>query len=121
MDSEKEQFQKDLASYKETFKKIQGFNDISTLNEFFKEAATLNSAIEQSRDKVETFNMREGRLSQAKSEYVDFDELRVNFDPFYQLLSTAYDSQRMLVEFSTSPLLQATFSFEDAETSVSGW
>jgi len=65
--------------------------------------------------------MREGRLSQAKSEYVDFDELRVNFDPFYQLLSTAYDSQRMLVEFSTSPLLQATFSFEDAETSVSGW
>jgi len=63
LDAEKEQFLKDLAGFKDTFKRIQGFNDVGTLNEFFKEGATLNSNIEQSRDKVETFNMREARLN----------------------------------------------------------
>lgn len=121
LDAEKDQFQKDLANYKETFKRIEGFNNIETLNEFFKEAATLNSAIEASRDKVETFNMREARLNQAKSEWVDFDELRTNFDPFYQLLSTAHDSKRGLGEFSSQPLLQATFTYDEVEQSVNGW
>ena len=62
LDAEKEQFLKDLQGYKDIFKRIQGFNDIATLNEFFREAATLNTNIETSKDKVETFNMREGRL-----------------------------------------------------------
>ena len=65
--------------------------------------------------------MREERLDQAKSQYVDFDELRTEFDPFYQLLSTAYESQRMLGEFSSSPLLQATFTYEEVESSVVAW
>lgn len=33
--------------------------------------------------------MREGRLNQGKSEYHDFDELRVEFEPFFNLLSTS--------------------------------
>jgi len=121
LDAEKEQFLKDLAQFKETQKRIESFSNVETLNEFFKEAATLNTAIEQSRDKVETFNMREGRLGQPKSEYADFDELRTNFEPFFQLLSTAYESHRMLGEFSSSPLLQATFTYEEVEQSVVGW
>ena len=48
LDAEKEQFLKDLAGYKESFKHIQSFCDIDTLNEFFREAAGLNSAIERS-------------------------------------------------------------------------
>lgn len=105
MDAEKDQFKKDLQGFKATFKRIQGFNDIETLNEFFKEAATLNSAIEASRDKVETFNMREGRLSQQQENYPEFDELRGEFDPFFQLLNTAHESKRMLLEFSSGSLL----------------
>jgi len=62
LDAEKEQFQKDLASYKDTFKRIEGFNDINTLNEFFKDASQLNKMLDDSKEKVETFNMREGRL-----------------------------------------------------------
>ena len=121
LDAEKEQFLKDLQGYKDIFKRIQGFNDIATLNEFFREAATLNTNIETSKDKVETFNMREGRLGQAKSEYVDFDELKVEFEPFFNLLSTAYESNRMLGEYRTSPLLQATFTYDEAESSILGW
>ena len=86
LDAEKDQFHKDLAQYKESFNRIQGFKDIETLNEFFKEAATLNSSIEQSKDKVETFNMREKRLGQPLSEYHDFGELDTNFKPFWELL-----------------------------------
>ena len=121
LDAEKEQFQKEVAAGKETFKRIEGFNDIETLNEFFKEAATLNSNMEAGRDKVETFNMREARLNQAKSDWVEFDELRVAFDPFYQLLLMAHDSKRGLGEFSSQPLLQATFSYEEVEQNVSTW
>ena len=121
LDTEKEQFLKDLAGYKDTFNRIKKFHDVNTLNEFFKEAATLNSAIEQSRDKVETFNMREKRLGQPPTQYPDFDTLRTDFDPFFQLLSTAYESNRMLSEFSSSPLLQATFGFEEVDGYVVGW
>ena len=121
LDAEKDQFKKDLQGFKATFKRIQGFSDVETLNEFFKEAATLNSAIEASRDKVETFNMREGRLSQQQENYPEFDELRTEFDPFFQLLSTAHESKRMLMEFSSGSLLQATFSYEDVEQSVTAW
>ena len=63
LDAEKEQFLKDLAGYKDSFKHIQSFCDIEALNEFFREAAGLNSAIEKSITQVETFNMREGRLN----------------------------------------------------------
>ena len=121
LDAEKDQFVKDLTSYKEIFKKIQSFNDVNTLSEFYKEASQLFQNIEQSRDKVETFNMREGRLNQAKSEYPDFDELRVNFEPFYNLLNTAQESHRSLGEYKTSPLLQGLFAYEDAEMNVSTW
>lgn len=39
LDAEKEQFLKDLASYKESFKHIQSFCDIEALNEFFREVS----------------------------------------------------------------------------------
>ncbi len=63
LDLDKEAFIKDLANYKEIFKRIQGFKDINTLNEFYKDTASLNVNIDQSKDKVETFNMREARLN----------------------------------------------------------
>lgn len=65
--------------------------------------------------------MREGRLSQGKSEYHDFDELRVEFEPFFNLLSTSYESHRMLQEYNSAPLLQATFTYEEVEQSVVQW
>ena len=60
--------------------------------------------------------MREGRLNQAKSEYPDFDELKVKFDPFHSLITTMYEANRQLEEFSSSPLLTASFAYEDVET-----
>ena len=39
LDAEKEQFLKDLTSYKESFKHIQSFCDIEALNEFFREVS----------------------------------------------------------------------------------
>lgn len=65
--------------------------------------------------------MREARLNQAKSEYTDFDELTTLFNPFYSLLQTAYESNRMLQEFGTSALLQATFTYEEVASSVDQW
>ena len=83
LDAEKEQFLKDLANYKQTFRRIEGFKDINTLNDFFKEASTLKKLLDDSKDQVETFNMREGRLGQPKSVYEDFDELCTSFLPFF--------------------------------------
>ena len=65
--------------------------------------------------------MREGRLNQAKSEYPDFDELKVNFDPFHQLITTMYEANRALEEFSSTPLLTASFAYEDVENQVMTW
>ena len=121
LDAEKEQFLKDLAAYKESFKHVQSFCDIEALNEFFREVSQLNSSIEKSITQVETFNMREGRLNQATSAYPDFDELRVNFDPFHQLITTMYEANRALEEFSSTPLLAAPFAYEDVEGQVITW
>ena len=94
---------------------------MNTLNEFFKDASQLNKMLDDSKEKVETFNMREGRLGQPKSEYNDFDELCTNFQPFFSLISTAYESKKGLADYSSQPLLQATFSFTEADTSVKQW
>ena len=50
LDAEKEQFLKDLANYKQTFRRIEGFKDINTLNDFFKEASTLKKLLDDSKD-----------------------------------------------------------------------
>ena len=65
--------------------------------------------------------MREARLNQAKSEYPDFDELKVNFDPFYNLITTMYEANRQLEEYSSTPLLSASFVYEDVESQVITW
>lgn len=65
--------------------------------------------------------MREGRLGQPKSVYEDFDELCTNFMPFFTLISTAYESKKGLADYSSQPLLQATFSYDEVENSVQVW
>lgn len=77
--------------------------------------------LDDSKEKVETFNMREGRLNQAKSEYTDFDELSTKFQPFFMLISTAYDSKKGLADYRQQPLTTAAFTYEEAESSVIGW
>lgn len=65
--------------------------------------------------------MREARLEQARTDYPDFDELCKKFQPFFQLISTAYESKKGLADYSSQPLLQATFSYTEADTSVKQW
>ena len=65
--------------------------------------------------------MREGRLNQAKSEYPDFDELKVNFDPFHNLITTMYEANRQLEEYSSTPLLSSATAYEDIEAQVISW
>ena len=49
--------------------------------------------------------MREGRLGQPKSVYEDFDELCTNFQPFFLLISTAYEAKKGLADYCSQPLL----------------
>lgn len=50
LDAEKEQFLRDLANYKDTFRRIEGFKDINTLNEFFKDASQLKKLLDDSKE-----------------------------------------------------------------------
>ena len=42
LDQEKEQFNKELASYKETFKKIKTFSDIDTYQDYYRDVSALD-------------------------------------------------------------------------------
>jgi hypothetical protein len=59
LDSEKENFVKQIEQYKTHFEKIKKFNDLSTVNEYSTDAFTLKENLDKAFEKVKQFNDRE--------------------------------------------------------------
>ena len=66
LDQEKEQFNKELASYKETFKKIKTFSDIDTYQDYYRDVSALDVNLQRADETIARFNMRSQRLNQQK-------------------------------------------------------
>ena len=99
LESDKEEFARNMKSYQEQFKKIVTFNSIDNVNTFAKDAYSLDSSLKEAAVTVEQFNLREARLSQPPSQHPDLDTLRVDFQPFYDLLDTAYNATANLQDY----------------------
>lgn len=63
LDQEKEQFNKELASYKETFKKIKTFSDIDTYQDYYRDVSALDVNLQRADETIARFNMRSQRLN----------------------------------------------------------
>jgi len=66
LDQEKEQFNKELASYKETFEKIKTFSDIDTYQDYYRDVSALDVNLQRADETIARFNMRSQRLNQQK-------------------------------------------------------
>ena len=121
LDQEKEQFNKELASYKETFKKIKTFSDIDTYQDYYRDVSALDVNLQRADETIARFNMRSQRLNQQKQDQGDFETLNTEFQPFKELLTTAYNMISSLRDFRGSPLLQANYDYESMEGQVIGW
>lgn len=91
---------------KTDFARIKTFKDVSTYKEYWRDSVALENQINESVTLIEKFKMREQRLGQQEQSYPDFDELKTNFQPFYELLTTAYQMTMTLSDLQKLPLLQ---------------
>lgn len=105
LDMEKDDFARALQEYQAMFEKIKTFNSYNQINEYAKEASDLRNKIDGGHDKVTNFKERELLFGQSPSEYPKLDELQAEFEPFAQLLDTAFQVQMDLQEFLNNPLI----------------
>ena len=121
LDAEKENFVKSLANMKTDFTKIKTFKDPAAYYDYWKDAVALENQIQDSIILIEKFNMREARLNQQKQDYPDFDELKTNFHPFHELLTTAYNMVNTLKDLQNQPLLSSPQDYESIESQIHSW
>ena len=99
LESDKEEFARNMKTYQDVFKNIITFHSIDTVGTFAKEAYALDQNLKDAFSTTEQFNLREGRLNQPLSQYQDLENLRKEFDPFYELLDNAFLVQSGLSEY----------------------
>jgi hypothetical protein len=99
LDVDKNAFLKALVVMKNDFTKIKTFKDTAQYYDFWKDAVSLDNTIQESISLIEKFNKREERLNQQRQDYPDFDELKTNFQPFFELLTTAYTMVNSLKDY----------------------
>ena len=105
LEQDKEEFGRNMQSYKDTFKKIQTFNSVDQVIPFAKDAKILDNNIKDASTSCEQFNLRETRLNQPLTQYPDLETLRTDFIPFFDLLDTAYSAIMNLTDYYQSPLV----------------
>lgn len=90
LDSEKEDFKRELVEFETRFDKIVLFNSIDQVGDFVKLSHNLNTDIEKAKNKVQEFNERERLFGLTPTEYQKLDDLETKFKPFCDLLDTAF-------------------------------
>jgi len=91
LEKEKEKFQKDIDSYKAAFEKMKTFNNLNQAQEFSTDAYTLKDQIQMAFEKKKQFNEREEIFGQPVTLYPEIDTLNIDFKPFYDLTTMAYN------------------------------
>jgi len=89
LETEKDNFLKDIEDYKKDFEKIKTFKDLRQITEFAKDSTRLEVALTAAHEKVNQFNAREKLFNLAPTEYEDLNKLSKEFDPFYRLITNA--------------------------------
>ena len=119
LESDKEEFARNMKTYQDVFKNIVTFHSVDTVGTFAKEAYALEQNLKDAFSTTEQFNLREGRLNQPLSTYADLDTLRKEFDPFYELLDNAFLVQSGLSEYYQNSL--SNLDYETVADSVDKW
>ena len=63
LESDKEEFARNMKTYQEVFKNIITFHSVDTVPTFAKEAYALDQNLKDAFNTTEQFNLREGRLN----------------------------------------------------------
>lgn len=109
LETEKDNFLKDIEDYKKDFEKIKTFKDLKQITEYAKDSTRLEGALASAHDKVLQFNAREKLFNLAPTEYDDLKKLSLEFDPFYRLITNAADVKESTDSWKSEHLINVYY------------
>lgn len=79
---------------------------MNTIDDFYTDASQLKEDLDEAFRKVEEFNYREKLFQIQPTKYEQLDQLQVDFNPFWELIETAYEKTYDFKEWETTGLFQ---------------
>ena len=105
---EREQVQKNVTSYRsevETFTQF-GLASLAEMEEYASQVEALQAKLDKVQQAVDTFNERDAIFEVELTSYDEFEALKKDFEPHYQLWSTASDFHASHALWMTGPFIE---------------
>jgi len=106
LELEKEQFSKQILQFQQNFEKIKEFTNLEKSQEFSTDAFQLKEALQLATIKVDEFHKREVLFNLPETPYPDLEDININFKPFYELTTIAYDVKNYFQDWTNNQLMR---------------
>ena len=117
LDTEKDEFKKQLKVRQETLDKIKKFKNLDESKNFAADCDILEKTLIADIEKVAKFNEREGLFNLEKSEYPELETINEEFQPYNKLIPMAYEINWKLKDWMTQDFDKLP-TFSEIETTI---